>query len=412
MKEKQNSLTPKLWKLIILCSIASFCTLLPADAIKPLAQHFNISLDSAVKIINWCLIGYGIGPLLYAPLANRYGRKAALFAGMFIALVGNLLSISSIFINNYNLMLLGRLTTGIGVSSGFVIGILIINETASAIEARSIFSKVTLCFSFAPALAMSCGGYTAQHISTTALFYITLGLIIAAAITAYSIQETYTKKLKPICLKNIITRYAAQIKHKKFIYSSIIMSLGCAVMYVFNGISPLIATGKLNISASYYGNMEIIPSLGIFAGSIISTHCSKKHSSNRMIFIGLISIIISAASMFYFFVNNYINLISLIAPAFILFVGAALIIPNASMSAISNATDPAIGASIVSSGSLLLSGAAVSIASFSFKSGPDTLPVILTILPLCGIILLGLEKKIKHRNNNSNLNSIEMKSNA
>ena len=71
----QQVASPALWKLVIFGSIASFCALLPADAVPALAQLFHISSDTAEGVLSWFLFGYGIGPLVYGPLANRFGRK-------------------------------------------------------------------------------------------------------------------------------------------------------------------------------------------------------------------------------------------------------------------------------------------------------------------------------------------------
>jgi MFS family permease len=53
---------------------------------KEIAQHFNVGTQVAVLGTTLFLFGFGIGPLLWAPLSEVYGRRVAVLVPMFVAI--------------------------------------------------------------------------------------------------------------------------------------------------------------------------------------------------------------------------------------------------------------------------------------------------------------------------------------
>lgn len=50
------------------------------------AEHFRVGMQVSVLGTSLFLVGFGIGPLLWAPLSEVYGRRIAVFAPMFVAI--------------------------------------------------------------------------------------------------------------------------------------------------------------------------------------------------------------------------------------------------------------------------------------------------------------------------------------
>jgi MFS family permease len=49
------------------------------------AEEFGVSTQVAILPTSLFLVGFGVGPLLWAPLSEVYGRRVAVFAPMFVA---------------------------------------------------------------------------------------------------------------------------------------------------------------------------------------------------------------------------------------------------------------------------------------------------------------------------------------
>ena len=78
-------------KKIITTAIYGLCTMSASWASSSyssgtaqVARHFHVGEQVAVLGTSLFLVGFGLGPLLWAPLSEVYGRKAAVLAPMFI----------------------------------------------------------------------------------------------------------------------------------------------------------------------------------------------------------------------------------------------------------------------------------------------------------------------------------------
>src|SRR5271168_2327617 len=96
----------KLWILFLLISFASISAVLFVPSLPLLAAHFGLTESTAQWSMTIFLIGYTVGQLPYGPIANRWGRKKAIFIGLDLALVGTLLCV---FATHFWLFCLGRL---------------------------------------------------------------------------------------------------------------------------------------------------------------------------------------------------------------------------------------------------------------------------------------------------------------
>ena len=374
--------TPALWKLILLNSIASFCGLFPADATPAVAHYFQVSPGHAAGIITYYLFGYGLGPLLYGPMANRYGRKKTLFIGLTVAFVGMIISFASIPCHLFYGLLIGRIIGGVGASSGLVLGMLIIKETTTATEARRIFSFVILFFAFSPSLALGLGGALLTHFGLNSVFLAMPILVLIVIGMVFTLEETYHGERINIEIRKSAMQYLLAYKNKTFIFITLIVTAATAIAYVFNSLSPVIAVDTLHISPELYGELAIIPSLGLFAGALLSSKLSKIYSAPKSIKLGIGFSIIGALCMFIAFLFQAVNLFTMLMPAFLVFAGAAIIIPNATMSAIDSANDPAIASAVISATPLILSSLLVAISSVFLQSSLIVLPASLLLLML------------------------------
>jgi MFS transporter, DHA1 family, multidrug resistance protein len=132
--------------------MAPFFILFPQEALPEIKILFHTINNAAEIVITTLLLGYGIGALIHAPIANRFGRKSAMVAGFILSLIGITISIVSIPSHSFLLMNIGRTITGIGSGSGLVISMVMMNETHTAQRSQQLFSLVVPFFAFSPAL--------------------------------------------------------------------------------------------------------------------------------------------------------------------------------------------------------------------------------------------------------------------
>jgi hypothetical protein len=236
---------------------------------------------------------------------------------------------------------------------------------------------------------MALGGLVMAYLNIYWLFIIMGMLSILAIIIILSLQETLLKENQTaIKAFGIIKSYAIEFKNPKFICLILILTVGQSSMYVFNTISNIISTLKIHTPALIYGEIVLIPSCGLFIGAAISYFLKNKMGSKELITLSL-SLILTVAIIMSVLLNFIpINIWILILPAASIFIGSAIIIPNTAMKSLQVSKNPAIGSSIITSCSLILTSLYVSLITSLTFLGAYMIPA--AIITLCLIAFISL----------------------
>ena len=94
---KLASKAPNIISLMLLSAFAAMGAIIMTPALPAIADFFGRSVGTTQLAVTSFLLGYALGQLIYGPIANRHGRKIALYIGIAIATLGSLFSILSLF---------------------------------------------------------------------------------------------------------------------------------------------------------------------------------------------------------------------------------------------------------------------------------------------------------------------------
>ncbi|NQY43322.1 MAG: MFS transporter [Legionellales bacterium] len=306
-----------LYKKILLLSyisIASMSSAFITPALAEIENLYGLGHGQIEWLISIFLSGYVIGQLIYAPLANRFGRLYALRIGLIINFFGIIFCIVSSEILNYQLLLFGRFITALGASAGLSCTFVLINELLTVREAENLMSFAVVSFTLGIGGAVTLGGLITTYLSWMHIF-IFLGLhgVIMFGLT-YLFQETLTNPIK-ISPKNILTSYIAAAKNIDLVIFSLFLGFVSTVGYCYSAAAPLYAYTKLNLNPELYGYWNMINMLGMLGSSLLSNYLIKKHSHIKILFINggliipcLISLVLlamsSKPSVLWFFITT------------------------------------------------------------------------------------------------------------
>jgi len=155
MSQEQN--TQK--EFIVLMAMLMSMVALTIDAMLPAliqigtdlnAQHIN---DSQL-IVGAVFLGMALGQMIYGPMSDAYGRKPAIYLGMIIFLIGDVISIYS---QDFNMMLLGRILQGMGAASCRVVTLAMVRDRFEGKEMAKVMSLIMMMFIMVPAIAPAVG---------------------------------------------------------------------------------------------------------------------------------------------------------------------------------------------------------------------------------------------------------------
>ena len=59
----------------LLCFVVAFASSVITADVGAVAEEFNVSREAALVPISVFVVGFGVGPMIFAPLSEVYGRQ-------------------------------------------------------------------------------------------------------------------------------------------------------------------------------------------------------------------------------------------------------------------------------------------------------------------------------------------------
>lgn len=369
-----NVKKPSILSLIFLSSFATMGVIMIAPALPAISLDYNVSKTTVQFGMTLFLLGYAIGQLIFGPVANRYGRKPALYAGLLIACLGSVLTIAANNIHYHPLFVAGRFIEALGSSCGLVLSFAIVNDFYFLEEARKLSALLILAFAIMPSIAIALGGAITSYLGWKFCFYFLLAYGITLFYFVAKLPETLAAAdPQALNYKRFFSRYLATIKNRNLVTYALIYGLSTGCAYSFSTEGPFIGIHVLHLDPLVYGALGTLPFAGMILGSLFAAHAAKFIKASIMGKIGFFSELLGTIMLLLFFTAHEINIWTLIAPLIVFFFGHAIVASNFSALGISQTDDKAHGSGMV---------------NFLNLSAAVTITLILSMLSFLGTILL------------------------
>src|SRR5690606_19399595 len=124
-------------------------------ALPDIGHALNIVRENDRQaVLTVFLIGFAVGQLAVGPLADRFGRKPVLLAGLVIYIGGALLCAVS---PDFTTLLAARLVSGLGAASSRVVIVAVVRDCYGGRRMASVMSFAMMIFIAVPVFAPSVG---------------------------------------------------------------------------------------------------------------------------------------------------------------------------------------------------------------------------------------------------------------
>ncbi|KAL2811615.1 major facilitator superfamily domain-containing protein [Aspergillus granulosus] len=166
--------TREKWILVTLVGCAGLFSPLPANiyfpAIPTLTSAFNRSIEDINLTVTIYLIFQGVGPMLWGPLADRWGRRPLYLVCLSI-LTASCIGLALCPPSAYWLLLLLRALQAGGCASTIALGAGVIGDIAVAEERGGFFGMFNLGPMLAPCIGPALGGALSDHMGWRSIFW-------------------------------------------------------------------------------------------------------------------------------------------------------------------------------------------------------------------------------------------------
>jgi DHA1 family bicyclomycin/chloramphenicol resistance-like MFS transporter len=153
----------------------SIDNLLPAFG--PIAEDFGIEDGNRMQMLIYVfMIAFGLMQIVYGPLADSFGRRPTLIAGLGIYCIG---TVMAIFADSYDHLLIARFVQGLGAAAPRVLTMAITRDCFEGREMARVMSFVMMVFIILPVFAPASGSLILALANWHMIFVSTLVLAIA-----------------------------------------------------------------------------------------------------------------------------------------------------------------------------------------------------------------------------------------
>ncbi|MBX9705821.1 MAG: MFS transporter, partial [Gammaproteobacteria bacterium] len=236
-----NVKKPNIVSLILLTSFATMGVIMITPALPAISLDYNASKTTVQFGITLFLLGYAIGQLIFGPVANRYGRKPALYVGLLTACLGSVLTITANIIHYHPLFVAGRFIEALGSSCGLVLSFAIVNDFYFLEQARKLSALLILAFAIMPSIAIALGGLITFYLGWKFCFYFLLAYGITLFYFVARLPETLTTTdPQALHYKYFFNKYLATIKNRNLVTYAVIYGLSTGCAYSFSTEGPFI----------------------------------------------------------------------------------------------------------------------------------------------------------------------------
>lgn len=384
---------PRILILLMLVSFPAVCAVLFTPALPELAEYFHIQNSLAQATMSIFLVGYAIGQLPYAPIANRYGRKKTIYIGLSLALFGTFVCWIAPTIG---WLLAGRFFQALGAAVGLKITFTMIGDSHTGAQSIKAISYVMLAFAIAPGLAVALGGILTDTFGWKSCFIFLTSYTAVLALLCLALPETASRLDKEaLRFKTIKRNYWQQFSSPCLMYHALLIGLGTSVIYVFATCAPYIGINEMHLTPSLYGLLNVIPLFGLGLGQMLSSSLAGVLTPRKAMLWGIIIMSGGIFAMWVCFSLHWIVPSNLFIPQAILMIGNSLMFSNASSQGLSTSSDKAHAAAVLQFTNMSFAAINTYIASSWLPHAAIALPSIYLVIAALAFLFWWRLRKIR-----------------
>jgi len=347
-----------------LSAIPALATDMALPSIGLVEADFGASQAEAASAIAVFLAGFSTAPLAVGPLADRFGRKPVMLAGLALFTLAPSIAV----------LIVSRIAQGVGAGTVAVLPRAIIRDLFEGRQARLQLAAVSIVFSVAPLIGPTIGAGLLA-VGPWRLIYATHAVVGATlgALAFARLDESHAAgKRRSLRPGTIVAGYKRALTNRMCGGFSLIVGLVFAGLFAYVNVSPLLFIAGYGVSAARFGGLFAMTASGVVLGSLINTWLVRRHASPRAVLdaalgaIALAALTVLIASV----LDGRPPLVFVIAPVMVYISAFGLVMPNAVHEAIHPLPDIAGVASAVLMSAQMLSGAiGGSLAASLYRGG-------------------------------------------
>jgi len=295
-------------KFLLLIIIVFIAACIETDIYLPafpdMMKWFKASEGQIQSLLTWNFVGICLAGPFYGPISDSWGRKKPLLIALGMFLAGSLLTV---FAQNLDQMLWGRILQGLGSGGCFTLGTAIIFDAFQKERAIDALNKLNTTIPLIMAGAPMLGGYLNYNFGFRSNFLaIALFVGLSLLISIFQFEETLPKENRlPLNLSKVFSDFKRAFMCLPFWQITFATSILFGAYIAFlSGISVLFVV-EFGMSKAIFPFVQASILGGWVAGSLTIKRAIKKWTATKVKRSGIVLCVLG---------GTFFGLISLFAP--------------------------------------------------------------------------------------------------
>jgi MFS transporter, DHA1 family, multidrug resistance protein len=345
------------------------------------------------------IAGFSSAPIVIGPLADRFGRKAVMGAGLVLF---TLSSAGAALAPSIRVLLAFRLVQGAAAGGLGILPRAIIRDLFEGRKARLELAAVSVVFGVAPLIAPSLGAAILFFGSWRLIFAVLTGVSVFVTLIAFVLfRESHAlenrRSLRPA---TVVAGYRRALTNPSCAGFSLLGGLLFAGLFAYVNVSPLLFMQGYRVSQAGFAGLFAITASGVIAGSTLNAWLISRHVRPKTVFDAALALeCLAALALLAVGLAGSGSALAVAAPVMIYILAFGLVFPNAVHEAIHPLPEIAGLASAIVTTTQMLFGALGGLAAAALyrDASPTALGAIMSAAALSGSALyaLSLRRKVE-----------------
>lgn len=386
-------MSPKFLRIAVVLGLLSAIGPFAIDMYLPALPSIGQDLHAGTAAVQMSLLIFflsmGFGQIVVGPISDMVGRKAPLYAGLALFMVGG---VGSAMAPNIEWLIAFRFLQGLGASAGMAVPRAIVRDLHTGNEAAKLMSLLMLVFSVSPILAPLTGSQIIESFGWRAVFWtVTAAAALATILLATSLNETRSAEERAgSSFGTALAGYRYLMGDRNFLGLVAIAGFGIASFFVYLSSSSFILIDHYGLSPSVYSVFFSINAVAFIGMSQLTGLLADRFGLKRVVWVAVTGYATVMVALFAIMASGVDRLDVMAALLFVGYGFLGLVIPTTSVLAMEEHGEIAGTASALMGTLHFAIGAlAMGVAGIFFDGTP--LPMVAGIT-LCAVISFSLAK--------------------
>lgn len=350
------------WRVVLLLGALIALGPLSIDLYLPalpgLTDDLSASPSSVQLTLTGILAGLGFGQLIIGPLADIYGRRRPLLAGIALNIVTSLLCAVAPSIVVLDVL---RVLQGLGAAAASVVAMAVVRDLFTGRAAAAVISRLVMVMGIAPVLAPSLGSAVLEVGSWRTVFVVLAGLgVLLGVLAAFGLKETLPPERRSAPgLRTVLQGYGVLLRDPSLVGFMLVASLTMAAVFAYVSGASFVLQDGFGLDERTFGLLFGVGAVGLIASSQVNVALLRRFSPGAILSTALIVAALAGAVMLFDALTGTGGLLGIMIPIWVVLAMVALCGPNATALALAEHGQRAGAAAALLGASQFVVGAVV-----------------------------------------------------